>query len=314
MEPSVSLPESLTFIVEGDIEHNSLPTLTVCPFCNGQLAKDQGISCIDAAIAEVDKIELQIKDLQSVQIALEQEIRDLTVVRSSVFTKRKELEVTIRRELRPQIDELRSSLADYTLALSQYKAKEMIKVFSNVLVRGLEDTEKEAGEEIHFIAKNKFSEIFLYALNSELKKLLEACNYKNFTGVYFDIKDDEDIVVNGHVKRSQGQGYRAFLNSVFVLALYNCLNSFGKYPIPILVLDSPILSLKEKEAKDKSGFTTAGMKDGLFRYMVEQQSTRQIIVIENDIPKIDYKNANLIEFTHDDTDGSRYGFIVDYRE
>lgn len=304
----------LTFIAEGDIRHENLPTLTVCPFCNGQLTKDQGDSCIDAAVAEVEKIEMQIKDLRSVQISLEQEIKDFTAERSAVLERRKEIDASIRGELRPQIARLRSNLADYTLALNQYKAKEMIEAFSDVLVSGLEDAEKEAGEEMHFDVKAKFSEVFLKALNTELKNLLEICNYKNFTGAYFDVEEDEDIVVNGHVKRSQGQGYRAFLNSIFILALYNCLDAFNKFPIPLLVLDSPILSLKEKQATDKSGFATAGMKDGLFRYLVNHQSARQTIVIENDIPNIDYGATNRIEFTHDDVDGNRYGFVVDYRE
>lgn len=304
----------LTFIAEGDIQHGEMPSLTVCPFCNGQLAKDKGSSCIDAAVIEVEKIELQIKDLRSVQIALDQEIKDLTEERASTLTKRREIDYTIRGELKPQIAQLRSSLADYTLALNQYKAKEMIEAFSDVLVSGLEETEKEVGEEIHFNAKAKFSEVFLKTLNDELKSLLETCNYKNFSGAYFDVDEDEDIVVSGHVKRSQGQGYRAFLNSIFIIALYNCLDSFAQYPIPLVVLDSPILSLKEKQSKDKSGFVTPGMKDGLFRYLVEHQSDRQTIVIENDIPNIDYKDTTMIEFTHDDSDGSRYGFLLDYRE
>ncbi len=304
----------LTFIVEGNIQHDNLPTLTVCPFCNGQLTKDQGDSCIDAAIVEVEKIEMQIRDLRSVQISLEQEIKEFTAERTTVLAKRKEIDSMIRGELQPQIVQLRSSLADYTLSLNQYKAKEMIEAFSDVLVSGLEEAEKEAGEDMNFNAKGKFSEVFLKSLNSELKSLLEICNYKNFTGAYFDIEKDEDVVVNGHVKRSQGQGYRAFLNSVFMLALYNCLDSFKKCPIPLLVIDSPILSLKEKQATNKSGFATAGMKDGLFRYLVSHQSQRQTIIIENDIPNIEYGETNQIEFTHDDAEGSRYGFVVDYRE
>lgn len=304
----------LTFIAEGDIQHEELPVLTVCPFCNGQLTKDQGSSCIDAAIAEVDKIEMQIKDLRSVQKSIEQEITEFATERESILAQRKEIELTIRGELRPQIAQLRDSLADYTLALNQYKAKEMIEVFSNVLISGLEEAEKEVGEEMNFNVKEKFSAVFLKALNEQLKSLLEICNYKNFTSAYFDIEDAADVVVNGHVKRSQGQGYRAFLNSIFVLALYNCLDVFEKFSIPLLVLDSPILSLKEKRAEDKSGYVSAGMKDGLFSYLVSHNSQRQTIIIENDIPNIDYGKANLIEFTHDDEEGNRYGFVVDYRE
>lgn len=303
----------LTFIAEGDIQHEELQELTVCPFCNGKLTKTQETSCIDAAIAEVDKIEVQIKDLRSVQKSLEQEIKEFSAERETLLIKRNEVETTIRREIRPQIVKLQKSLANYTLALNQYKAKQMIETFSNVLVSGLEESDKEDNVKLSFNAKDKFSEVFLNKLNAQLKGLLETCNYNNFIDAYFNINEDADVVVNGHIKRSQGQGYRAFLNSILVLAIYNCLDAFEKYPIPLLVIDSPILSLKEKRTENKDGYVTEGMKDGLFRYLVSNNLQRQTIIIENDIPNIDYKNTNLIEFTHDNSEGKRYGFVVDYR-
>ena len=55
------------------------------------------------------------------------------------------------------------------------------------------------------------------------------------------------------------------------------------------------------------------MKVGLFNYMVNNQTDKQIIVIENEIPNVDYKDSNLIQFTKDENNG-RYGLINGYRD
>ncbi len=55
------------------------------------------------------------------------------------------------------------------------------------------------------------------------------------------------------------------------------------------------------------------MKAGLFGYMDEHTIGYQSIVVENFIPDIKYKNANLIEFTKDPENG-RYGLVESYHE
>lgn len=301
----------LTFIVEGDIHHGDIPALEVCPFCNGQLSKEQGESCISAAVAEVEKIEAQIKDLRSVQTSIQEEIKDLRAERAAIISRRRQIDTTIRAELRPQISQLRNHLADYTLALNQYKAKELIEAFSDVLVTELEVSQEEDDGAFKFDLKAKFKEVFLSVLDKELKQLLEKCNYEHFTGVRFDT-DDYDVVVNGHLKRSQGQGFRAFLNTILAVAIQNCLEEIGHYKPNIMVIDSPILSLKEKndDGEEKMSET---MKTGLFRYFAEHKTERQTIIIENVIPKLDYAGVNKIEFTKDETRG-RYGLIEGYRD
>lgn len=72
------------------------------------------------------------------------------------------------------------------------------------------------------------------------------------------------------------------------------------------MLDSPILSLKEKEAKKPS----ETMRSALFENIVDNQKGIQTIVVENEIPYIDYKGANIIHFTKEKNDG-RYGFLLD---
>lgn len=302
----------LTFIVEGDIHGDEVPKLEYCPFCNGELPKEKAASCIDAAIAEVEKIEAQIRDLHSVQDSLEEEMKELAAERANLIVQRRNVDTRIRAELRPQISELRTHLANYTLALNQYKAKEMIEAFSDVLVSELRVTEEEESAEVKINIPSKFFEVFADKLNGILKNLLAECNYQNFTGARFD-SDDYDVVVNGHLKKSQGKGFRAFLNTILAIAVQNCLDEFDIYRPQLLVVDSPILSLKEKEDHIGEEHTSETMKAGLFKYLLAHQGTRQTIIIENELPNLDYSAAHIEEFTKDENRG-RYGLITGYRD
>lgn len=79
----------------------------------------------------------------------------------------------------------------------------------------------------------------------------------------------------------------------------------------MLILDSPILTLKEKVRKDE--LADSGMRTSLFRYMVDNCGDNQIIIAENEIPSaVDYSTARLIEFTQDETQGV-YGFLKSVR-
>ena len=84
------------------------------------------------------------------------------------------------------------------------------------------------------------------------------------------------------------------------------MESKAKYSPDFLVLDSPILSLKENEIKKPS----ETMRNTLFENIVDNQKGIQTIVIENEIPEINYKDANIIHFTKEKNNG-RYGFLLD---
>lgn len=79
-----------------------------------------------------------------------------------------------------------------------------------------------------------------------MKQLLRECNYKNYIVSRFDTSD-YDVVVNGHLTRSQGKGFRAFLNTIVAIAIQNCLIRYELNVPKVFVVDSPILSLKEKK-------------------------------------------------------------------
>jgi len=118
-----------------------------------------------------------------------------------------------------------------------------------------------------------------------------------------------DIIVNGKKKSSNGKGYNAYFNSVVAIVLSRYMKKKAKYPTNFLVLDSPILSLKEMKTKKPS----ETMRNSLFKNIVDNQDGIQTIIIENEIPDIDYKNSNIIQFTKEKNNG-RYGFLLDVEE
>lgn len=94
------------------------------------------------------------------------------------------------------------------------------------------------------------------------------------------------------------------INSILAIVLSRYMYTNAKFPVNFLVLDSPILSLKETESIKP----TQTMRHALFENIVKNQKGIQTIIIENEIPDIDYKNVNLIYFTKDRNSG-RYGFL-----
>lgn len=302
--------ERLTFIAEGDILSQNLKPIERCPFCNGELPHEHKADCISAARDEVQKIEIQVKDLQSVQKALKEEYSALTKKKDDLLDQYKEQDVKIRGELKPKIERLKEQLDEYKNSLRYYEMQAMITSFSGFLKKEREAVESSATENIQLNAKEKFKEVFKKPLEAELKDLLLRCAYPNYVDSSFNI-DVCDVEVNGRNKMSQGKGFRAFLNIILAVAVQSCLEKMGHYQPALFIADSPILSLKEKDVK-KEDLIPDPMKSNLFRYFLERRFPPQTIIIENEIPKIDYEGANLIQFTKDDETG-RYGLIDGYQ-
>ena len=128
----------------------------------------------------------------------------------------------------------------------------------------------------------------------------------------FDIESC-DVVVNGSEKMTQGQGFRAFLNAVMAIVIQECLEDYNKHLLPLMLIDSPIMSLKEREENVGTEVTTNSMRSGLFNYMIQNCACRQTIILENEIPNLKYDGVNLIHFTKRENDGI-YGLIKEYRE
>lgn len=304
--------QRLTFVVEGSNVTDQAKILDKCPFCDTVLVqkakKHPSKGFIESAVIEEREIEKQVNDVLSVQRSLLEEHQGLKREIQEKSTIRQQLDEKIRCELEPQIKRLKEQLDVYQEALKTAEVNNMIGKFSKFLNGERKNAEAQDVETV-FKAKDKFKEVFEEPLNEELGRLLKCCEYQDYVNSYFNFKD-LDVVVNGHSKRSQGKGFRAFLNTIVAMAIQNCIAKMGKYQPSLFIVDSPILSLKEKDSAESIRIS-GPMKKHLFQYFMDRNPSPQSIIIDNEIPDIDYKDANLIQFTKEKGNG-RYGLIDGY--
>lgn len=294
----------LTFIVEGELNKNGLKANEKCPFCDSQITVHHEHSYARASQAEAERIQLQLKDLSETDQDILNERIELMERIDILAEKRSNVDAIVNRELKPRMTGLKQMLADYRRAIEVHNEMEVIHQLENSMKIELNEVvNEEDTSELKFDIKAHFGSSIRSALDEILTRILKKCKYDGFSSVYFNQKEF-DVVVNGKLKDSFGKGYRAFLNTVTAMTLMEYLGEHGKFTPGILIVDSPILSLKEK-VSDKA---SDSMKSALFQYLLDHQEHGQVIIVENNIPKLDYDNANVVRFTKDIHHG-RYGFL-----
>jgi hypothetical protein len=298
----------LTFIVEGELHKGKIPETLHCPFCDGHLPKEEETSCVEAAKAELQKIISQLRDLEDAENDILSERKDLQEKSARLIDERSEIETLINSELRPWVAALRKTLSEYRHSIEVHNETAIIQRFEKSMVADLIGIETEEESEIKYKPREYFNSEIKKKINDILTGILKSCNFENFSSAYLSL-DSFDVVVNGKAKIKYGKGYRAFLNTVVALTFMEYLAQHGKFSPGMLIIDSPILSLKEKGNEKASD----SMKTSLFQYMLDHQENGQTIIIENEIPHLDYSKANLIHFTKDKTDG-RYGLLYGIAE
>lgn len=294
----------LNFIVDGEANLNASFS-THCPFCDGEVVVKKNQNYIDAAKSDYKKIKLQAKDLESASKELRSEKLSLEQEIGTLMAKKKSMEELIEKELKPQVFNLKEKLSAYKDAIECQKEIDILKKLSEQKTADMIENNTDEESELKFKVKEHLDYSFINELSNGIKSFLENCKYDNLLSVIFD-KADMDIVINGKKKSSNGKGYNAYFNSVVAIVLSRYMESKAKYSTDFLVLDSPILSLKENETKKPS----ETMRNTLFENIVDNQKGIQTIVIENEIPEINYKDANIIHFTKEKNNG-RYGFLLD---
>lgn len=294
----------LNFIVDGEANLKG-DFSTQCLFCDSKVIVKKNKNYIDAAKSDYKKIKLQAKDLESAskelyaeKLTLEQEIRTLTAKKQSI-------EELVENELKPEVAILKEKLSVYKEAVECQKEVDVLKKISDQKTADMIENGIDDESQIKFSVKEHIGYNFISDLNTDIRLFLESCKYDNLFSVVFD-KTTMDVIINGKKKSANGKGYNAYLNSVIAIVLSRYLERHAKYSPDFLLLDSPILSLKEKKTKKPS----ETMRSMLFENIIDNQNEVQTIVVENEIPDINYKNTNIIHFTKEKGNG-RYGFLWD---
>ena len=277
-----------------------------CPFCDGEIPAEECVSYEEACKAEKIKVAAQLRDLGSVLSETHRDFEAELDRLAELERRRDGLTTQIEDVLKPDYDNLSEMLEAYKAASSLQAEIEI-----------LESLDEEYGQDIYlemqrevdapkFDAKKLFRDDVFDDLSNLISSAVERCGYPDFRFAGPN-RATFDVTVNGKDKKFEGKGYRGFLNSIFAFVLMKYLDEYGKHAPRMLILDSPILSLKESKQEG----VAEGMKSSMLSYMLDQCGNCQVIIVENEIPDdVDFSAANLIEFTKNGSIG-RYGFLLD---
>ena len=303
----------LAFIVDGDAKGKAIRQKPNCPFCGHDIDEEEDVrtSYVGSAKAELARIRLQLEDLEKTEADTAREITALEEKLTELNKRNNRITQLLNQKLRPHVAELRSAVAEYKRIQELRKKLESISYMSVDLGVDVFQKENEEDEKAtKFDAKDAFDRQIWKALSDQINTMIKACQYTGTPESYLSI-DTVDVVVGGRHKKTQGKGYRAFLNTLMLFNLMKYLETSGKYAPHFLFLDSPILSLKEKKYKiaDKEK-ATVGMKESLIQYIIDNCGKNQVIIAENELPEnVDYSKVNLITFSQEEGEGLRYGFL-----
>ena len=301
----------LSFIINGEelVHEVSLPER--CPFCRGELQKSEEISYVKAANAELARIAKLMADLEETEKTIAEDQRRCQEKLRELERSRNESEKLLNKELKPQADQIGKSLEQYRQLVGIQKEIEMIERIRQEKTRNLEGlTTAEGAAKTEYRPKEHYPAGFEATMTKIFHQILKECRYENLVTSRFSMKDF-DVWVNERPKKNFGQGHRAFLNTLLAVAMREYLREFGAYPPGLLLIDSPLLSLEQgvKDAAPES------MKSALMEYLMRTQDRGQTILIENNIPDLDYigSGVTLHHFTKGKT-GGRYGLLADITE
>ncbi len=295
----------LGFIIEGEKADKDKSKTTKCPFCEGDIKAHIHRSYENAAKAELEKVMLQVSDLKQAKADLTDDINNIKEQIERAEKENDEIITDMEMRLKPHINELNMLLENYKHTLKLKNETEFIRSLAVKMNADIYEVENEEESNVKYNVKDKFEKEFIDQFNEYLDEALKECSYKDYLTSRIDMASF-DIVVNAGKKQSEGKGYRGFLNTVFGLVMMKYLSLNAKYSPNILIIDSPITNLTEAEGDESK---KNNMKKSLFEYFIKNSYLGQIIVAENKIPDIDYKDANIIRFTKNENKG-RYGFLI----
>ena len=295
--------ERLSQIVEAENLMSKQAPIENCPFCNHEISNTETPGIEKAALAEFQAIQNKNEGLKNTMLDLSNEISQLEESLKEINIQHSNVTALIDTDLQPRL----SSLIDLVHEMKSYQeiANEIrtLSVISKQLNLDAIDEENDIEDKTEKDPRNLVKQEYLEFIDNTVQDMLEKTHYKNYSSSRLS-RDKFDLVVNGDNKEHQGQGFSAFLNSVHLFAWYKLLSEKGKFSLPILMLDSPILSLVEKSDLSKDEEATPEMKNGLFQYLVNNQDVGQVIVVENKLPdNVTYENTNILFFSGDKNEG-----------
>lgn len=276
------------------------------PFCDGEIPEHDHASYVEASQAELTRILSQFDGLSEAEQDILRERREIEEEIAALTAEKSDAEALINNQLKPKVQEFTRMLTDYRAVIRLRNEMDIIERFASERTAELRDMQTEDETEMKFKPKDYFGGEFLETVDRYLMEILTSCKYEGLLTAQF-LLETFDVAINGKKKATtSGKGYRAFLNTTLALVIRRYLAENGAYTPGLLLVDSPTLPLKQG-VDDKA---PESMRTALFQYLLDNQKDGQIIIIENEIPSLDYERegATVHYFTQGKSEG-RYGFL-----
>lgn len=302
--------ERMQFVEEGNFYFDQLIN-TNCPTCGAEFTQDiDDIPIVDgykkeAYEAEFLKIKLQIKDImESIkyhEIKIN-EIEDSINTYTIEYDRLEEnIDIITSNELEPIYDEIKM-IEDNLLMKSNIEQKQkLLKTISDKIFK-LRGQLLSPTNECNYDSSMALDSInsFIDYLNSNLVDwaypLYNICEFNEKT---------LDIRLDNKLRISNGKGHRAILAAAMVISLLEYCTSNNFLHNGFVILDSPLLSLKERSNVKSNEIVSDFIADNFFRKLA-LKSGIQIIILENkEPPKINDGKINIIEFTNGNKPGRK---------
>ena len=306
----------LTFIVDNEelIKQGSKPTK--CPYCDNDMKPHDHSSYLEASRAELVKLIQKTNELEETRAELQDKIDDDEQLANDYKERTEENRRKIRDELSPQRTRMANMLQSYKEYLSIMASLEYMKQYDVELGEEQEKYEKTA--ELTSFTPFKGREMLFNTINESIaanaKSILEAMHYEPLETIEFSDKS-LDLVVNKKRKVNRGKGFKAFTNSVLLLAFQKLLSDKVNNLSFFYIFDSPLKGLSIAKDTDYDH----DVRVGYFNYLVNLDTSDQIIVIDNtkehELPELrSNEHVKIYEFTGNERIDGRYGFLIGVRK
>jgi hypothetical protein len=286
-----------------------------CPICGTLFTDDKTDAVVEDSNIEHSlksehfKISKKLEDLQDTISGLVGESDQKKEDIKKALVQFDEIDAFIKSKLRPVYNINAEKLSKY-MALKNSKAQvESLNSEITGLLSNKKYYEEKMAEKQQKAVSKVLAEDFYNGLLETIKQIIIGWGLPCDTIAYDKTKND--IEINGKLRANFGKGYRAIYLSAFMIGVMKyCRQNSIKHPF-FVILDSPLISFKEKDADPDDDKLPEEIKDAFYRYLADMEDINQmqIFVIENKEQPADINDKCTHEHFSKNKNAGRYGFL-----
>ncbi|MGX9699490.1 AAA family ATPase [Janthinobacterium lividum] len=283
-----------------------------CPTCGSHF--DEATTDIDvdallqSARAEAHKIEVQMNDLQSAIVQLDESILSAFSNVERIKIRIAEMDAELQADVGERLNQLVFSKNEYSQKKIELATSLARLEGNNAAQVELDRLRSYEPQKISAYEISDFSEQLTHFVEN-VEDILKRWGFPEYAPTKF-LDKSRDLEFGGTPRKDFGKGYRAVAFSAFVLGLMKTLMPSNRHP-GFVVLDSPLTTYKpadiEQGEDDES--IEPNMVYSVYRDLCDAYNENQVIIFDNQEPEVDLLSSmNYQHFTRNNNLG-RYGFF-----